>query len=387
MVIVWDPEQVKAVFSAAPESFAPGAPDAMAAILGEGSLFLQSGARHKRSRKLLMPPFHGERIKTYAHLMERAAVQSLAQFSVGVKAPILPVAQEVTLNVIIEAVFGERDPERVKVLHRQILDLVASFNPLIATFRALQKDFWGLGPWARLQRAAAAFDDSVSQLMLEKRETPGTDILSLLLAARDEAGEPLDEQEIREQLLTFVMAGHETTATSLAWAMYELLRLPAALDRLRSELQSVSGDPAAWVQLPYLTAVVQETLRRHPPLPIVPRKCAVDFPLGKYVVPKGHALGVAAYLTHHQESIFDEPFSFRPERFLGRSYSPFEYFPFGGGARRCLGAAFAMVELQIVLAAWLRAGQFELLEPKPVKNAFRIGTYGPRTGIVVERTA
>jgi len=386
MVVVWDPAQVKQIMGAEPDTFVASTPDALAAIVGYGSLFLQSGERHRRSRKLLMPPFHGERMKSYAELMASAAERWLQKRTVGSVGPILPVAQGVTLDVIIEAVFGEDDPTSVHTLHEQILNLVAAFHPLVATFRWMQRDFFGMGPWARLKRAARALDQTIAALMSKKRAHPGADVLSLLMSARDETGAPLDDQEIQEQLLTFVVAGHETTATSLAWALYELGRAPSAMERLRAELSAASDDPASLLQIPYLEQVICETLRRHPPVPIIPRKLARPFLLDDFELPAGQALGLAAYVAQHDPAHFAEPFSFKPERFSDVNVSPFQFFPFGGGARRCLGAAFAMYELKIVLGTWLKQAHFELDEPGVVGNAFRIGTYGPSTGIRVRRS-
>jgi cytochrome P450 len=388
MVLTWGPDGAKAVFGADPSAFAPGTSDALAVIVGRGSLFLQAGDAHKRARKLLSPPFHGERMRTYAELMQATAVRWLERVQPGVSAPFLETAQGITLDVIIAAIFGVQDPARVARLHDEILGIVASFNPLIAAFRFLQRDFGGFGPWAKFRRKADALQGTMRALMDEKRKAPGEDVLSLLLAARDEAGEALGEQEVIEQLLTFVVAGHETTATTLAWALYELHRHPPALAKLRDELAaSAGGPPEALHRLPYLAAVVNETLRMHPPVPIVPRRCAREFSLLGYELPAGQTVGVAILLAHHDAQTFADPFAFRPERFLEKTYSPFEFMPWGGGARRCLGASFATWELQIVLGTILSRARFSLDEPSPVRATFRIGTYGPETGIRLTRLA
>jgi cytochrome P450 family 110 len=195
---------------------------------------------------------------------------------------------------------------------------------------------------------------------------------------------PLTPEEIFEQLLTFVVAGHETTATTLAWALYELHRAPSTLARRREELQSVtSREPSELTTLPYLSAVCKEALRRHPPLPIGPRRVTGGFTVGGDSLPEGQTLGVAVYLAQHRAVEFPEPYEFRPERCLSGSFSPFTFLPFGGGARRCLGAAFAMFELSIVLGTILRSAELSLDERRPVGNAFRTGTYGPATGVLM----
>lgn len=383
MVLTWSPEGLRALFTADPATFSPGSSEALAIIVGRGSLFLKSGEEHKRARKLLLPPFHGERMRAYGALMRETSQRWLERAPVGEAAPMLPTAQGITLDIIIEAIFGERDPERITALHRDILATVAAFNPIIAMFPAAQREFGGFGPWAKFKRRSEALNARMLALMEEKRQTPGEDILSLLVSARYDDGEPLPDQEVLEQLLTFVIAGHETTATSLSWAFYELLRAPEALERLSAEIAGVDT-PEALTKLPFLDAVASETLRMHPPVPVVLRKLNRSLELGGYTLPEGTSVGAAVYTAHCREESFPEPMRFRPERFLERHFSPFEFLPFGGGARRCLGAAFASTELRIALATLLQGGQWQLAEPKPVTNAFRIGTYGPKTGVRVK---
>ncbi len=381
MILTWGPEGAKAVFTADPDTFEPGAVEALQVIVGSGSLFVAKGAAHRRARKLLMPPFHGERMRAYGDLIRDATRRWRDRLDPTVSAPFLATAQGITLDVIIEAVFGERDPARVSQLHREILGLVAAFHPLIAAFRFFQRDWFG--PWRRFRAQAERARGTMQCLVDAKRHRPGDDILSLLLAARDEEGKALDEAEILDQLVTFVVAGHETTATTLSWAMYELHRHPEALAALRAALDPLgpSPSPEALAALPLLEAVCDETLRLHPPLPMVPRRLTRAFELGGYTLPAGTTLGVVSYMAHHREEVFPEAEVFKPERFVGRRYSPFEYYPWGGGARRCLGAAFAAYELRVALGTLLSAGAWVLDEPKPVRHAFRVGTYGPEGGI------
>lgn len=380
IVITWSPEGLRTIFSADPDTYAPGTNEALAVMVGRGSIFLKSGADHKRARKLLTPPFHGDRMRAYGALMRETAERWARGLEPGKSAPILPIAQGITLDVIIEAIFGERDPAKITALHDDILGIVEAFNPVIATFRFTQREFGGFGPWAKFRRRAEAIDAKMLGLVAEKQKKPGEDILSMLIATRDEEGEGIPEREILDQLLTFVVAGHETTSTTLAWAFYELHRSPSALARLREEIGDRKS-PDELTKLPYLAAVCNETLRMHPPVPIVTRKLQKELTLRGYTLPEGTVVGAGVYNAHHNEENFDKPFEFRPERFIEKSYTPFQFLPFGGGARRCLGASFAMYELQIVLATLLSQGNFELDEPKPVRNAFRIGTYGPETGV------
>ncbi len=386
VVLCTSPETIRAVFTADPMSLQSGGNPALATILGSGSIFLQSGEAHRRTRRLLMPPFHGERMRAYTAVMHEAAVRWTEAIPRGRSAPILPIAQSITLDVIVSAIFGEQDPERVRSLHDAILAVVASFSPWIATLRALQRSFGGLGPWARFQRASAALSSRLQALVDDKRARPGDDVLSLLVQARDEAGEPLSDREILEQLRTFIIAGHETTATSLAWALYELHRTPEALSTLRDALAAAPrSDPEEHAKIPLLQAVCSETLRMHPPVPMVPRVCTAGLSVGGFELEPGATVAAAIYNAHHREQTFDAPHRFRPARFLERTYSPFEYLPWGGGHRRCLGASFAQHELAVTLAALLTRCELSLDEPRPVANAFRIGTYGPSTGIRMTR--
>lgn len=388
IVLTWTPEGIRTIFGADPMSFATATNEALSVILGSGSIFLQSGAEHRRTRKLLSPPFHGDRMRAYAALMARAAERWTEKIARDKVAPVLPIAQGITLDVIVEAIFGEQDPSRVEALHERILAVVAAFNPMIATFKLLQREFGGIGPWARFQARAKSLHEVMLGLIAEKRQKPGDDVLSLLVAARDEDGSALSDREIIEQLLTFVVAGHETTATSVAWALYELHRAPETLAKLREELAQAARDetpPEALPKLTYLRAVVDETLRMHPPVPIITRKITAPIELEGYSLPAGTFVAAGAYNAHCREETFEAPHAFRPERFVHKTYTPFEYLPYGGGHRRCLGAGFATFELCVVLATMLSRATFELAEPKPVEHAFRIGTFGPSTGVRLRR--
>jgi cytochrome P450 len=383
MVLTWDPVGAKAFFSADPGTFVPAPNEGIALLLGRGSLFLMSGDEHKRTRKLLAPPFHGERMRAYGEMMRNAALRWTQSWAPSKRFPVLDTMQGITLDVIIEAIFGVQDPAEVVQLHEEILNVVGAFSPLPLIFKFLRRELGGIGPWARFHRHARAMQAHVQRLIDAKRGQPGEDILSLLLTVRDEDGEALTDQEIMSQLLTFVVAGHETTATTLAWALYELHKTPATLTRLQSDLRALGDAPApdAVARLPYLEAVLQETMRLHPPVPLVHRKLTRDFELKGYTLPAGTLVGVVTYLAHHLPETYPDPFTFRPERFEERTFSPFEHMPFGGGTRRCVGAAFAMYEMKIVLATLLAVGPLKLDEPKPVRSIFRIGTYGPETGI------
>ncbi|WAS95271.1 cytochrome P450 [Nannocystis punicea] len=386
LVVASAPEAIRAIFSAEPDTFAPFAADAMAPVLGRGSVLLQHGAAHRRARKLMQPPFHGARMRAYGAAMRDSARVHLAAVPRDRRVPIEDVFRDISLDVIIRTIFGVSTGERMAACARGVRDTIAAFGPLVATFRALQREFGGFGPWARFRRHLTGVHDLLRQEIAARDPAhPGDDILSLLVAARDEAGAAMDEQEIVEQLFTMVIAGHETTATALAWAVDELLRQPELLARLREELRPLDGDPDRVAQSPLLDAVCAETLRLHPLIPLVSRKLLRPFELGGHLLPAGTGLGACLLLAHLREERYPEALAFRPQRFLdGKHPTPHEYLPFGGGARRCLGAAFALHEMKIVLATLVL--EFELeLAAAPARTGVRAATIGPKGGVPVIR--
>jgi cytochrome P450 len=252
-------------------------------------------------------------------------------------------------------------------------------------FEPLRREFFGLGPWTGFVRSFAAFRKLVFDMIAENRARPepGDDVFSLLVAARDEEGQALSDQEILDELMALVFAGHETTAVALAWALYDIHLQPAVLERLRDELAPLGDDPdlGELSKLPFLDAVCNETLRLHPPIPLYTRRLARDTHLLGHDLPAGTLVGTAACSTHRIASIYPDPERFDPERFVGRTYSPHEYLPWGGGVHRCLGVAFATMEMKVVIATILRRHQLKLHERGLVKLKIRPGTVGPRHGI------
>jgi cytochrome P450 family 110 len=385
IVVTSDPAGIKAIFTADPDTFVPALGDSLAVFLGAGSLFMMGGEAHKRARKMLAPPFYGERMRAYGALMREVALRWAARWQPGKPFAVLDTTQAITLDVIIEAIFGVQTGERVTRFHESIVSTVAALTPSIATFGALRHNFFGVGPWARFQKRFTTLRDLILEEINGHRASPEgrEDILSLILLMRDEAGGALSDQEIIDQPLTMVRAGHETTAVSLSWAFYFLHRNEEALERLRAELKSLGEGPApdAIARLPYLEAVCQETLRLCPVVAIVTRKLGRPFELKGHLLPEGTLVGAGASLVHYREDLFPEPKRFRPERFLERSFSPFEYIPFGGGARRCLGAAFAMYEMKLVLAAILSRYRLRLCDEGPAPAVLRGATIGPKGGV------
>jgi cytochrome P450 len=293
-------------------------------------------------------------------------------------------AAAISLDIILQAIFGVRGTERLQRFDRAVQSLMGSLGPFVG-FAFLRRSFGGFGPWARFQRLRLELAALVADEIAERQGTgasagaEGDDILSMLLAARYEDGTAMSHADVFDQLLTLVAAGHETTMITLAWAYYWLHRHPHALERLLAELDAMGGDdePDTLTHLPYLEAVIQETLRLYPVVPLATRLLAAPFQLKGHALPAGVSVGLATSLVHYRPDLFPEPERFRPERFLERTFGPSEYFPFGGGVRRCLGAAFAMYEIKIVLGTMLRTLRSRPRDGRPVRPAMRAAGMGP----------
>ena len=387
MVVTGAPDAVRAVFSADPDTFAPFAVEAMEPILGRGSILLQHGAQHRRARRLMQPPFQAARIRAYGATMHRATLAHLETTPFDEPFPIEEVLRAISLEVIVRTVFGVQGSERIDLCRRGVLDALAAFSPLLAMFQFLRKDFRGFGPWSRFRRLLGGVHALLLQEIAARRgRAPGDDILSLLVAARDEDGTPLADDEIVEQLFTMVVAGHETTATALAWAVDEVYRDAALLERLHRELRALGGDPEGYARSALLDAVCAETLRLHPLAPMLARKLLRPLEICGRVIPAGIGVGACLLIAHRRPEAFPEPERFHPDRFVGKTFSPQEYFPFGGGARRCLGAAFALYEMKIVLGTLLASSHLELASAHRARPGARAATVGPRGGVPVVRT-
>lgn len=386
LVCTGDPEGIKAIYTAPPETLEPLSSD-LAVVLGPESLILIGGTEHRRKRKLMMPPFQGARMRAYGAAMQRLTEQHTAEWSPGRTVGAYAVAQQISLHVILEAVFGVRDPEGRAELGQQLLDLIEGFPPILVIMPALRRELGGVGPFAAFRRKQAVVHATLDTLIAEaRRSEPREDILSLLVGARYEDGEPMTDEDVRAQLLLLVLAGHETTAISIAWALYALHQAPAidALERLRAELRTLGPTPTPEMiaALPYLDAVCQETLRRFPLAPApAPRRLLQPLTLLGHTVPAGVGVAAAIGVTHLREDLYPEPLRFRPERFLERRFSPFEYLPFGGGARRCLGAALAAYEMRIVLGTLMHRFGLRLASDRPDPGKVRAANVGPAHGV------
>jgi cytochrome P450 len=355
----------------------------MEPVTGPSSILLLDAERHMRMRKLMLPPFHGEAIAHYADLIEQITNREIDTWRQGETVRTRTVAQRVTMEVIIRAVFGISDPERIAELQR-VLPRLSSPNPLLLL---VQKDLGPRSPWGRFLRLRDHVDRLLYEEIAQRRDDPDrdtrTDILTLLLSARDEAGEPLTDRELRDELITILLAGHETTATSIGWAFERLLRTPDALERLVAEVKlGESGD--------YMDAVIKETLRVRPVVPEVFRAPTEPTELGGYLFTPGTQLAASILLVQLDPKLYPpDPQAFRPGRFLDGAPEPYTWIPFGGGVRRCLGAAFAMLEMKVVISTILSRTRLRAPRAKSEKARFRGVTLLPSRGgeALVEQTS
>ena len=342
-VFVSNPLALKQILTGDTKQFiAPGKlNEIVRPLLGNESLMLLDGDRHKRQRKLLMPSFHGERMQAYGELICNITEKITSQWTVARPFLARTDMQKISMRVILQAVFGLHEGSRYQTLEQLLYKRLNATSSLLSTpilfFKSLQKDLGPLSPWGRILRQQQQIDEILYTTIRERRSNPDpsrTDILSLLISARDEEGEGMTDVELRDELLTLLVAGHETTATALAWALYWIHRQPEVGEKLLKEIDSLgeSPEPMAIFRLPYLTAVCQETLRIYPVgITTFPRVVKSPVKLMGYEFEPGTVLIGCIYLTHHREDLYPEPKKFKPERFLDNQFSPYEFLPFGGG--------------------------------------------------------
>ncbi|WP_392480261.1 cytochrome P450 [Nostoc sp. C110] len=357
---------------------APGDTNAVfESLLGKHSVITISGAEHQRQRQLLLPPFHGERMRSYSQIISDITEKVISQYQIGQPFNIRSVTQAITLRVIMQAVFGLDEGPRAEKLQHCLAEMLEKGSSVLSAallyFPALQRDFGPINFWGKQMRRQQAADKLIYEEIRERQEQPDpsrTDILSLLMAARDEAGQAMTDEELRDELMTLLVAGHETTATALAWAFYWIQKIPSVRQKLLQELDSLGDnpDPGTIFKLPYLNAVCSETLRIYPVAMLTfARVVRTPLSLGGYELEPGIGVIGSIYLTHHREDLYPEPKQFKPERFLERQFSPYEYLPFGGGARRCIGLAFAQLEMKLALAKILSTRELELVDNGDVR--------------------
>ena len=381
---VAEPGLVKALFTADPSVFHAGEANAsvLEPALGPNSVLTLDDAPHLRQRKLLLPPFHGERVERYGELIAEITRAEMESWPVGEPFALRPHTQRITLAVIMRAVFGVHDEERLKRFEG-LIDEFARRVGLVASIPPLRRSFGPFSPWARFLRSREALDafiyEEIALRRAEAADGERDDVLSLLLGARDEEGKPMNDRELRDEMVTVLGAGHETTATGLAWAIERLTRNPAVLAKLRDSLAAGEEE--------YLAATVKETLRSRPVLADVGRKLTAPASIGGYDLRAGSFVLAAISALHYREDTFPEPERFRPERFLEGRTDNYAWIPFGGGVRRCIGAAFAEYEMRTILREFVERADLRAVDPTPEKVKIRNITMVPAKGarVVLER--
>ena len=379
-----DRDLIEQIFKWKPAEYNVGEPrEVMEPVTGPSSVLLLDGERHLRMRKLMLPPFHGEAIAHYADVIEEITNREIDTWRPGETIRTRGVAQTITMEVIIRAVFGISDPDRIAELQR-VLPRLSSPNPFLLL---VQKDLGPRSPWGRFIRLRDHVDALLYEEIEQRRANPErnshSDILTLLLSARDEDGKPLTNRELRDELITILLAGHETTATSIGWAFERLLRSRSALERLTAEVK-------AGERSDYLEAVIKETLRVRPVVPEVFRAPTGKTELGGYVFEPGTQLAASIMLVQYDPGLYGpDPHEFRPDRFLDGAPEPYTWVPFGGGVRRCLGAAFAQLEMKVVISTILWRARLRAPTARSEKARFRGVTLLPSRGgeAIVERVS
>jgi cytochrome P450 family 110 len=363
-------------------------------ILGNRGILSLDGHEHRQRRQLLMPQFHGDKIRGYSDAIQEITKGVIQGWQVGKTLNVREEMQKITLSVILRTVFGLNQGDRYDRIQDKLSKMLSLLeSPINSAFLFLpwlQKDLGAWSPWGRFVRDRAELDSLIYAEINERRqsgETDRTDILSMLIGSQDADGNGMSNLELHDELMTLLFAGHETTATVLAWAVYWINYLPEIKDKLLTEIATLgtTSDAMAISKLPYLNAVYSETLRIYPVLiTTFPRVVNEPISIQDYELKPGTIVMGCTYLTHHCEDIYPEAHLFKPERFLERQFSPYEYLPFGGGARRCIGVALAQLEIKLVLVEILTSCQLTLTGKLPVIPARRGIILGPKNGVTVQ---
>ncbi len=389
------PRELRQIFTADPEQVKTGVTNGqLLPIVGPQSVFPLDGQAHHRHRRMMLPPFHGDRMIEYAVTIRDVTRRSMAAWSAREPFELHPYMLQITLEVLLRTVFGIDERAKLDRFGSMFSELIERWSsPLLPMLAFYGVDPIKLAPWLPIARRKLALDEALREEIAKRRrvdESGRTDIFSLLLAARDEEGNPLTEDELRDELVSLMIAGHETSATTLCWAFERLLTHPEALAKLRAELATITGadgepDLTKVDKLPYLDGVVRETLRQRPILEFIARRTEVELEIGDYKVPPGTYLCPAIHLAHRRAESYPEPDAFLPERFIGKKADPYLWLPFGGGGRRCLGMAFALFEIKLILATVLSRAELVLDPPGPLPRVLRGVAVTPAGGTRVLR--
>ena len=389
IVVTSHPDHVKSLFTATPEQ-APSltGESPLRPVVGPNSVLTLVGPQHMRQRKLLLPPFHGEAVERYTAMIAQVAEREIERWPLHEPFALAPAMQAITLDVIMAGIFGvdgrprKGTPERsLRDAIRWIVNLSTQPFAQVAELLTIRRT----EPAGPVKQLIGQLDRHLYAVIAARRgasDVEGrTDILSLLLAARDEDGAPMTDAELRDELLTLVLAGHETTANSLAWTFERLLRTPHAYERLREEVRE--GGATEDSGAAYIEATIHEAMRSRPVIPLIGRRVTEPWQLGEWRLPAGSAVLVSILLVHHREDVYPDPFAFRPERFLDVKPGTYTWIPFGGGIRRCLGATLAMAEQRVVLRAIARRTDMVAADPAPERARHRNVTMIPARGTQV----
>jgi cytochrome P450 family 135 len=375
MVFVADPELIRQVFTGDTDLFHVGGVRGriLGPMLGEHSLLILDGEEHMRERKLMLPAFHGEALRRYPAMIEAIAEEQVRAWPVGEEIPLRPRMQAITLEVILRVVFGVREAGVRDELREILGRLLDHSTEVLFLVTALERDIRWFPPWRRFVENREAADRLVYREIARRREDPeGDDVLSLLVQSSADGGDALTDQELRDELMTLLIAGHETTATALAWAFERLTRHPDAMERLRASIDAGESD--------YLDAVIKETLRVRPVVMEVGRDITQPVQLGRWNLPKGTRVMSSLALAQRAEERWPDAKEFRPERFLDSQPAPYTWIPFGGGPRRCIGASFATAEMAAIIPIVLRHFDLRADRPEPERSMTRNVTQVPARG-------
>ena len=384
-----EPDAVQQILNGDPDHYYAGEGNAIIRpFLGKNSLLTLDGKNHDRHRKLMTPAFHGPHMKCYFHLMYVAIHKATDSWKVGSKFSIHDAMMDISLEIILLAVFGSKEDPRIIKMKELLVPLLdfAGFSTLVST--PDESPHGEMNAWDQFTSRSKELDVLLFSEISDRLTDPlsldkGEDILSILLSASLKSESPLSQDEIRDEIITLLLAGHETTATALSWAFYWIHSTPDVLKKVREELDAsdphVESDPLH--QLHYLEAVVKETLRINPVIPVISRQLQQTTKILNYTIPSGLQVTPCIYLVHHRPELYPDPDQFKPERFLNHRFGPHEYLPFGGGVRRCIGMAFGMAEMKMVLALILKKYELELIKKTPIKPIRRTVTIFPAGGV------
>ena len=390
-VLYSNPRDIKEIFTGPVEGLHAGkGNEILEPLVGRHSLFLLDGKRHMEQRKLLLPPFHGERMHSYCEQMRKAADVMIDSLPTDQTVGIHAYTKRFTLDIILKIVLGISEDHHFMRLRKLLGDVLDGASSPLLLAKTLQVDLGPLTAWRRLSRALIEIEKILFQLVEERRasnDANQSDILSMLISTKHEDGRSITFDELRDEMMTILVAGGETTSSALAWAVFHILKTPGVLNKIREELTTVlDGDDISAQHLPklnYLEAVVKETLRLSPVIPTVGRALQRPMTIGGHDLPAGVVVVPCIYLTHRREDIYPDPLMFKPERFQNDGPGSYEFFPFGGGIRRCIGAAFAMYEMKILLAQVALRTDLDLPANYQGRVTRRSVTFTPEKGMLV----